>query len=305
MILFHHHHHHLLLFLLCSLPLLTLAIPTTWTLLNLARTCTPDASSCLYLFNLDQNPNNNSPYSLDDYTTCYFPVYPFSSLPANQTDFNSVSCLHTDRFSINGGYNSELKFWTLVITDVEKGEHAFFGYTDDELSNGEREGVVPKNGKVLTTKKKRTEEEGEWSGGGKEKEEYLVRSRRGKRKVRSREENEDDGGNGKTWQILGLSRVQNSSDDTTKVGFKIKDSDGLTAHCSLTLSGSNNDISWFGKVCKGFKISWGYKPDTDGGVMTVCYPQNGTAAWFGWDGISYQTEFGDSLRRGVHEIGCA
>ncbi|KAK3994726.1 hypothetical protein QBC44DRAFT_285472 [Cladorrhinum sp. PSN332] len=281
----------------------SLAIPA-WTIFDIARTCSPDGSSCLYQLDLDQNPDMDTPYSLDDITTCNFPAYSSRSssqpVPANQTGFSFASCLHTDRFRINGGYNSQQNFWTLVVTDLERGEYAFFGYTDDELQDGSE--VVPKRAKVLYNgMERRTEGEGgesngEGSGGGKEKAEYLVRVEK---------DEEDDDGNGKTWQIKDLSRVQNESEDTTRVGFKIKDSDGLAAHCTLTLAGSKNDISWFGKACKGFKISWGYKPDTDGSVMTVCYPQNGTAAWFGWDNISYQTDFGDSTRRGLHAIGCA
>lgn len=64
--------------------------------------------------------------------------------------------------------------------------------------------------------------------------------------------------------------VQDEANDQTKVGFGIKDSDGLTARCEFTVPGHQNNISWFGKACKGFKISWGYKPDTDGTVMCLC-----------------------------------
>ncbi|KAK4137987.1 hypothetical protein BT67DRAFT_432131 [Trichocladium antarcticum] len=42
--------------------------------------------------------------------------------------------------------------------------------------------------------------------------------------------------------------------------------------------------SWYGRPCgSSFTISWGYSRATDSAVMTVCYPANGTDAWFGFE----------------------
>ncbi|KAK4163622.1 hypothetical protein QBC43DRAFT_335315 [Cladorrhinum sp. PSN259] len=301
------------MFLFYLLPVLYYALPTlatsVWTIYDIARTCTPDDSSCLYMLDLNQNPDMDDPHSENDIITCIFNISAssfsssLSSTRADQTEFGDVSCLGVDRLKVNGGYNSQQKFWTLVVVDNRKGEYAFFGYTDAELGDGQSH---PKRAKVLSaagkTQRRRLKRNREGSPVRENKEQHdrQTEDRRMGLKERRGEGEEESG---KTWQIKDLSRVQDESKDITKTEFVIKDSDGLTAHCSFTLVGSKSDISWFGKACKGFKISWGYKPDTDGSVMTVCYPQNGTAAWFGWDGISYQTDFGDSPKRGLHEIG--
>ncbi|KAK4457140.1 hypothetical protein QBC42DRAFT_350705 [Cladorrhinum samala] len=132
-----------------------------------------------------------------------------------------------------------------------------------------------------------------------------LRRRRSVGRREEEEKKEEKEEKNKTWQVQELTRVQDEANDQTKVGFGIKDSDGFTARCEFTVPGHQNNISWFGKACRGFKISWGYKPDTDGTVMCLCYTRNGTAAWFGWDGITGQTDFGDSPERSLLEIGCA
>ena len=54
------------------------------------------------------------------------------------------------------------------------------------------------------------------------------------------------------------------------VSFYINGESGLLANCELRIPDSDPHQSWFGRGCDAFTISWGYKDDTDGAVMTVC-----------------------------------
>lgn len=126
---------------------------------------------CDYSLTLNQNPDHDSssssPSPSDDMlTSCLFTIYAPSKSEAADQEFSGVKC--NNRISINGGHNLQMGFWTLVVTDLSSGEYVFFGYTDQELESGSREGgsSAGKKGEVLKARGEREDEEEEERGGG-------------------------------------------------------------------------------------------------------------------------------------------
>ncbi|KAJ4306300.1 hypothetical protein N0V88_001100 [Collariella sp. IMI 366227] len=112
----------------------------------------------------------------------------------------------------------------------------------------------------------------------------------------------------KTWQIKGLTRFPDDQLNVTDFNFIVEDSElGITG-CVFV---APNDFasSWYGIWCDSehtYKISWGYNSDSDSAVMTVCYPPNGTAAWFGYEHVTKGlVTLGDSKAEPVYYTGCA
>ncbi|KAK3946069.1 hypothetical protein QBC46DRAFT_370747 [Diplogelasinospora grovesii] len=114
----------------------------------------------------------------------------------------------------------------------------------------------------------------------------------------------------KTWQIMGLTRSYDASSQVLHMNFVIRDSDGPTYTCYLSVSDTNLKSHWYSQPCNGdvdnaFLISWGYKDDTDSGIMTVCDAANGTDTFFGFDNISTNTYLGSSKKEELYQTGCA
>ncbi|KAK4679281.1 hypothetical protein QC764_202810 [Podospora pseudoanserina] len=99
-----------------------------WTAWSLARTCTPEGSSCTYHLVLVPGPES-------DFITCDWTVDSTSNFkPAYQTNFAEAKC--GDNLSLNGGWSS-MGFITIVPTDKAANVYAFFGFTDAELADGQ------------------------------------------------------------------------------------------------------------------------------------------------------------------------
>ncbi|GAB1314081.1 hypothetical protein MFIFM68171_04291 [Madurella fahalii] len=140
----------------------------TITIHSLHRSCNPSGSSCTYALTLDAKYTASSAPStnnLDTVTTCSFIVSssPPANLPANQTSFTAQQCGSGARFRINGAWDPESRFITLVPTDTWHGAYASLGYLGEELVEGRtvgpREGVAYRLGMASDEKEKRGEAE--------------------------------------------------------------------------------------------------------------------------------------------------
>ncbi|KAK0670845.1 hypothetical protein QBC41DRAFT_301211 [Cercophora samala] len=126
-----------------------------------------------------------------------------------------------------------------------------------------------------------------------------------------------------TWQIHSLTRLTNHPLNSTLYTFSLFSSttNQQLANCSITIPSVEPTHSWYGQRCDNdggkYTVGWGYKPDTDSAVMTVCDKGRGMA-WFGWDGVGMKetvdqegkgeeevVRFGDSRGEGVHESACS
>ncbi|KAK4195814.1 hypothetical protein QBC40DRAFT_15964 [Triangularia verruculosa] len=121
-----------------------------------------------------------------------------------------------------------------------------------------------------------------------------------------------------TWQIHSLTRLTNPPLNLTTFTFSLL-SPGLNtplANCTITIPSASPTQSWYGQRCdpllNAYTVGWGYNPDTDSAVMTICRPGTGMA-WFGWNAVAgaqqqqqqqNEVRFGDSRREGVHRGVC-
>ncbi|KAK4190679.1 hypothetical protein QBC35DRAFT_63066 [Podospora australis] len=120
----------------------------------------------------------------------------------------------------------------------------------------------------------------------------------------------------KKWKVAGLWRYIDITKNETQFGFSVLDNGNINTAtgvvevvypCRFSRPGTDLRASHYGQSCapwSEFTVGWGYKADTEGVVMTVCFPRNGTAAFFGWDGIAGTTEFSDSKFEAVYDTGC-
>ncbi|KAL2126003.1 hypothetical protein VTI74DRAFT_1976 [Chaetomium olivicolor] len=113
---------------------------------------------------------------------------------------------------------------------------------------------------------------------------------------------------GKTWRIKGLSRYPDAELNETNFNFVVEDSElGQTA--CLFVAPRDMANSWYGIWCDSkhtYKVSWGYNSESDSAVMTVCYPPNGTTAWFGYEHVTKgMLSLGDSREEPVYYTGCS
>jgi len=106
--------------------------PLVWTVSDFNRICSDDGVQCNYSFKFDEHSGQG------DATYCAFPVSGLGgSIPGSQKPFQAVACHQDDiedRFRINGGWDSN-GFLTIVVSDLDKNAHAFFGFLERELSS--------------------------------------------------------------------------------------------------------------------------------------------------------------------------
>ncbi|KAL2136806.1 hypothetical protein VTI74DRAFT_1458 [Chaetomium olivicolor] len=137
--------------LLSLLPLIAAEILGSWTIYALTRHSNPDDTACTYGLTLEVAYDHSSAdvhATHDrDIQTCSFTIHSTSppttdhttsgssrTQQASQTDFTAQPC--GSRFSVNGGWDREGGFLTLVMTDVTRDAYAFFGYQEEELRVG-------------------------------------------------------------------------------------------------------------------------------------------------------------------------
>ncbi|KAM7196519.1 hypothetical protein V8F20_006993 [Naviculisporaceae sp. PSN 640] len=102
------------------------------------------------------------------------------------------------------------------------------------------------------------------------------------------------------WQIRGMQRIATEV-GLTYLRFTIVLPDGKLQYCNKTIYNTKPDSSFSSIPCgdSGFTFSWGYKEDTDGGIMTICNPTLHKFAWFGWDHVGRRIHLPDSPRNAV------
>jgi len=63
----------------------------------------------------------------------------------------------------------------------------------------------------------------------------------------------------------------NGTSNSLEIRFYLEGTDKNNHQCDLHLQGVDPYTSFWAKPCgNGYTVSWGYKPDTDGAVMTIC-----------------------------------
>ncbi|KAK3685425.1 hypothetical protein B0T22DRAFT_537757 [Podospora appendiculata] len=252
-----------------------LAAPTkvvgSWTLSSFRRSCALDGSVCTYSFFIDENSG------LENTAYCAFPVTGHNGVPGNHSDFTAMDCDQSgtyDRFKVNGGWDPA-GFATIVVTDTQLDCYAFFGYAESELAT--RDVAAPKTSPAFTV------------GTFDDNDIALA-------KLAARQDYQA--------QVLNLVRSWNPETKTISMTFTIDEGNGLRERCQLNIDNADPKGYFWSVPCgTGYTISWGYKEDTDGAVMTVCVPGKRNA-WFGWDGINSRTQLGDSPKSNWYERNC-
>ncbi|KAK3326469.1 hypothetical protein B0H66DRAFT_600589 [Apodospora peruviana] len=241
-----------------------------WSLSEFHRECSQDDNICKYEFNIDENNTGADGYA------CAFSVKGADDRPAGETDFHDKPCEQmSDRFRVNGGWDGR-GFMTIVVTDVSLNALAFYGYTVDELEAG----PITKDSPAYVVGTLANEASTE-----------II--------TRSSEPEEE------TWQILEMSRNYDPVERSTHLDFTISLANGSEQHCDIDIPDTDNDATFWAQPCgNDFTVSWGYKEEADGAVMTVCNPGKKQNAWFGWDRISNQADLGDSPRNPVYPGDC-
>ncbi|KAK1835972.1 hypothetical protein QBC39DRAFT_327106 [Podospora conica] len=115
-----------------------------------------------------------------------------------------------------------------------------------------------------------------------------------------------------SWRIMTLRREYDEEKKGMLFSFRIEEGldegkTGTIANCLMSLPGIDGKTSWFRRDCGtfGYSISWGYKKDTDGAVMTVCNVATGKDAFFGFDDINDPNIYSiDSPWEPTHISGC-
>ena len=243
-----------------------------WTLYGFSRRCSPTDNQCDYTFDLTQDESGASQparrqaeggRSGKNYTQCAFAV-----TGGSETDFANVRCAPPSRLAVNGGWDrtsgdNSKNFLTLVVTDLSLNAYAFFSSREDEF--------IDDTGVVAATPTRPA---------------YLV----GTFDVATAAVAvvvERDLGALQRLQIARLHRcepplpppfgwcsdcavVWQPEMKAMFISFFINGDDGSIARCELRITNTDPKGSWYGKGCAGFTVSWGYKDDTDGAVMTVC-----------------------------------
>ncbi|KAL2021505.1 hypothetical protein VTK56DRAFT_7138 [Thermocarpiscus australiensis] len=282
--------------LLLSVPhLSSAAVVGSWTIQAFDRQCTPDGRACNYTLTLGTDyaaprtgmkdgridhrdigeDDDDDPAA--DPVTCAVTVEatPLSPLPANQTSFER-DCGSGTGLRVTGTWN-EVGTLVVVAVDAAQGTCASVGYRDDgdeQVSSRPPPPPPPIVGEPQQGRRRPAGRTGtevtNWQAmktalgmvPDKEPEIDDKTAADGPEKV------------GKTWQVLGLTRVVNKDVNRTEVSFVLSDSKLGKTHCLVLFPGADLEASWYGRQCgdeEHYTVSWGYAKATDSAVITVCY----------------------------------
>ncbi|KAK0635501.1 hypothetical protein B0T17DRAFT_45682 [Bombardia bombarda] len=237
-----------------------------WSLWGFRRLCADDETNCRYTFDIvDDNSAERESH------LCSLSVDASGNLPSDETSFSSIDCSDSGdgtRFQVNGGYNVTGQFLTIVVTDVEAQQNAFFGYRQDEIGNFD----IP---------------------AAKTSDVFSIGTFANTPAVSPRDVSDEE----VMWQVLNMNRHWDPATQTIYLDFRIVGTDGTDQTCNVESPPTTPFGTWWAAPCgDDYSVSWGYKEDTDGGVMTICHPESGKTTWFGWDSINNREYLGNSAK---------
>ncbi|OIW29765.1 hypothetical protein CONLIGDRAFT_680579 [Coniochaeta ligniaria NRRL 30616] len=236
-----------------------------WTLHNFQLFCDDEGATCAYHFSISQDEGATSG------NQCLFTVDSQDGKPANQTDFQALTCLGNDRYKINGGWSQE-GFVTIVVTDVLEALYAFFAYSSDHLEEGktvaEQTRLAYKVGTFDVTS------------------DIVAPVKR----------------SGVEWQILNLNQEYDEVTGNTELTFAIQDTRGSMSPCTIIargVEGSGPAVgSFYNEKCleSNWFVSWDYSALSDSAAMTLIEPSAMMKAWFQWENVRSTHSLGNSVR---------
>ncbi|KAK3359814.1 hypothetical protein B0T25DRAFT_110495 [Lasiosphaeria hispida] len=248
-----------------------LAAPTqtvgSWTMIGFYRSCSSIDNMCTYAFDVDENTGSDT-----DRVTCFIDV-----TGPEETDFSNRPC--TPRFVVNAGWDKSYNdgpgngtgastpksFITIVVTDLALHAHAFFAYREDQIGDFKTE--APKLTSPAFTIGTFGDPDGLLAIAPQP---TLPVPNLAPRALETADPAERTSREQKSLQILRLNRFWDASFRFTLLSFTINQGNTEIQTCEMRIVDTDPKASWYGRPCGDFTISWGYKTDTDGAVMTVC-----------------------------------
>ena len=103
-----------------------------WSLFHFQFLC-EDATSCSYSFLIDETPDSHDGSSGE---WCIFTITAADGQPASNTSFAETACAGLSQYSINGGWDVH-GFITVVVTDLNIDQYAFFSYDISLIADGQ------------------------------------------------------------------------------------------------------------------------------------------------------------------------
>ncbi|KAI6383108.1 hypothetical protein MCOR25_000296 [Pyricularia grisea] len=258
-----------------------------WTIYRFSRNCTDaveppkDQNRCSYHFFISEKPAGAPGASFQQ---CTIHVYS-DWLPATQIPWVAVACLENtevSKYAVSSGWNSN-GFITVNVMNLFTLENAYFGYDDKDLVGGAE----------VASKTERAYKFGTFEplhpGGG---ELSRLEQRRSEALVQRRDDCDE------AWWVVKKLQRRIDMSNHVKMWFVLQRCGMKDARCDLLTEGANFTRGidarlddFHDKPCdnnKDLHISWGYKADTDGGVMTIEDRKMRLRAFLGWDHVNDQ-----------------
>jgi len=108
-----------------------LAASQKWECYSFQRACASDGSTCTYDFGIAKGP-----FPDFEPKSCKITIPAAAGVTAAETSFADIPCPFSEHFHVNGGWDPVGRFMTLVVTDVEAKQVAYFGFTEAEMADG-------------------------------------------------------------------------------------------------------------------------------------------------------------------------
>lgn len=110
-------------------PTTTARAEGTWTLRSFVRTCDDAANSCTYDFAVVDDVSGR-------YDACHFTDVGDETREARWSSPSNLECSAAAPIYVNIGYDQPGNFFVVVPVNTDTNRDAFFGYTADELADG-------------------------------------------------------------------------------------------------------------------------------------------------------------------------
>lgn len=231
----------------------------TWSLYNYVRVCDDAQNSCTYSFTVHDNDSGRE-------DVCNFVDQGDASRVARWSSSAEHDCSEGSPIYVNIGYDEAGSFFVIVPVNKETNLDAFFGYSVEEMADGNVTAERTADSFVVGT----------------------YESAKVGAAVTARD------GLG-LWTVESLHRTcQTGAESSCSYTFLINQNDGSqSVTCALSIPGQPTQ-SFYAVPCQDrpeWVISWAYNSEYGYAVMTVVNQPKQLDAWFGFDDINNVTDF--------------